>query len=694
LVGTDPVADRNTAEGLMPWSAVQLNPGVDTQKTLSANQAGVSQSQTIRYKEGMIQTLGGWQSFYGTLIGSTARDLHPWQDANGNDWLSIAATGQLSVINSGALQTITPQTVTTNPVPNFSISTANNLVTIVDANANASLFNTIYLNTPVAIGGWLLNGAYPINSVGGSTIYTILLSSVSNVTVNGSGILPVFSTSSGTASITVTLPNNGFQKITGLFEQFIAPTTVGTSLPLIVQGKYQIASIIDSTSFTINAITQASTTATATMNGGDAQIVYYVTLGPAAAGSGFGSGGFGSGGFGSGTAQAGVPGIPITTTDWTQDNWGEILISCPTNGPIYIWSPDFGFQNAQVITSAPFFNGGIFVSMPQQILVAWRSVQSTGVQDQLTVRWSNQGDYTNWAVTNQTTAGSFRIPTGSTIVAGLQCPQYALISTDIDVWTMTYVGGVVIFNFTRVGTGCGFLSSHACGILAGNPLWIGINNFYTIGSGGVTPLPCSVWDQVFQNLSVANQSKIRVAVNSAFNEVAWFYPSAATAGENDSYVKVHIEGNEYEWDYGTMTRTAWTDVSILGMPLGVDNFGQIWQHETGTTITGAGLPAFQTGYFTVAEGEEIPVIDFIIPDFIFGLRSASPTASINITFFGVNYPGDAPTIYGPYTVTSTTEFINCRIRNRLLSAFIQSNSSSEFWRIGCIRFRFGVSGRR
>jgi hypothetical protein len=219
------------------------------------------------------------------------------------------------------------------------------------------------------------------------------------------------------------------------------------------------------------------------------------------------------------------------------------------------------------------------------------------------------------------------------------------------------------------------------------------SNFYTM-SGGVVPLPCTVWDQVFQNLSVTNQSKVRVAVNSAFNEIAWFYPSAASTGENDSYVKVHIEGQEYEWDYGTLIRTAWTDVSILGMPIGVDTSGQIVQHETGTAITGAGLPSFQSGWWAISEGEDIPFIDLVIPDFIWGTRSGSPTASINITFYGVNYPGDTPTVYGPYTVTQATEYINVRIRNRLMSTFIQSNSSSEFWRLGRVRFRFAASGRR
>ncbi len=676
------------------WGAVQLVPGVDVQKTLSANQAGVSQSQLVRYKEGLIQTYGGWQNYISGTIASTIRDLHPWQDVNGNQHLGVAATRNLVVLTAGSQQDITPQTTTTNPAPRFSISSGSNLLTIVDGGANASIYNTIYLNTPISIGPYLVNGAYPIHSVGGSSIYTVVLPFVSTSTITSSGKLPVFSTSSGSQTVTGVLSNNAFTTTVGLFQQFIAPTTIGTSLPIIVQGKYQIASIIDSTSFTFNALTLASTTASATMNGGNAQIVYYVTLGPTVAGSGFGSGGFGSGGFGTGTASAGVAGTPITTTDWTTDNWGELFLACPKDGPIYAWSPNLGYTNAQVINQAPFFNGGIFISMPQQILVAYRSVQSTGVQNPLLIRWSNAGDYTNWTVSNQTTAGSFTFSSGSYLVGAIQCPQFGLVSSDIEVWTMTYVGGQVIFNFTKVGTGCGWISSHACGILSGNPFWMSNNNFFTLGSGGVAPLPCTVWDQVFQNLSSTYQAKVRVAVNSAFNEIAWFYPSANSTGENDSYVKVHIEGQEYEWDYGALSRTAWTDVSILGMPIGADSFGQIYQHEMGTAITGTGLPSFQTGYWSVTEGQDIPFIDFVIPDFIYGLRSASQNASVNITFFGVDYPGGPVTTYGPYTVTSSTQFINTRIRNRLLSALIQSNASSEFWRLGRIRFRFGQSGRR
>jgi hypothetical protein len=66
---------------------------------------------------------------------------------------------------------------------------------------------------------------------------------------------------------------------------------------------------------------------------------------------------------------------------------------------------------------------------------------------------------------------------------------------------------------------------------------------------------------------------------------------------------------------------------------------------------------------------------------------------MSITFFAADYPGDTPRSYGPYTVTQATQYINTRIRGRLMAAQITS-INNEFWRLGKIRFRFAISGRR
>jgi hypothetical protein len=177
-----------------------------------------------------------------------------WQGLTNNKYLAVSTTG--SSINGGALNVIvqgsnvdiSPQTQINNNPVNFSISSGSNLVTIVDANSSATPFTTIYLNTPVAIGNLLLSGGYQVNAALGSSQYTILSSVAASTTITSSGLVPLFTVSSGSALVTVTLSNNNYTTTTGLYQQFIAPTTLGG---ITIQGPYLIASIIDSTSFKI-----------------------------------------------------------------------------------------------------------------------------------------------------------------------------------------------------------------------------------------------------------------------------------------------------------------------------------------------------------------------------------------------------------------------------------------------------------
>lgn len=673
----------------MAFGVVALRPGVNTQKTLASNEAGVSVSNLIRYKDQLIQKYGGWDQYFSGTFSSTIREIHGWEGNGGAQFLAVGTTMELAVITLGSLSDITPQTRTSNPAPNFSVSSGSNIVTVVDPGSSVSTYDTVYFNTPVAVGPLLINGSYKVNTVGGSSSYTILSSNISSVAVVSSGVLPAFTTSSGSAIVDVTLPNNNFLSIAGLFYPFIAPTPVGG---LTIQGNYLISAIIDSTHFQIITATQASSAATASMNGGLAQIVYYVTIGPPPSAGGYGIGGYGLGGYGVGSPVAGGGGTPITATDWTMDNWGEILLACPTDGPVYAWSPDSGFTTAQVVTTAPFFNGGLFISMPQQILVLWRSTLSTGAEDNLIVRWSDAGDYTNFAVTSQTAAGSFHIPTGSMIKGGLQGSSQGYIWTDVDLWAMSYIGGDLTFNFTRIGSGCGLIGPHAAGVIAGNVFWCGTNNFFTTDANGVHPLPCTVWDFVFQNLDTNNVDRIRCAPNSTFNEISWFFPTVGGNGENNAYVKLNII--EGEWDYGLLARASWIDVTALGNPIGTDTT-TIYQHEIGFNNVNQPIDSvFESGYWSIAQGEELVVVDWFLPDMKFGTYSGSQTASVLVTFKVVDYPGDAPRVYGPFTFTNATQYLSPRFRGRFMAIRIESVDTNSFWRIGSCRYRYAISGRR
>ena len=684
----------------MPFGSVTLRPGIDVEKTATLNTAGISQSQLIRFRDSLIQKLGGWQKYYQFAVSGVPRELHPWEDLTGVEHLGYGTTTQLGVITSGSLVNITPQTLTTNPTPSFDTTMSSPNVIVHDPGiGTVTSYDAVFFNTPVSVDGIILSGLYAIVESTGAGQYEIVATSDGVAGVTGGGAVPVFTTVSGSAVVEVTLDNHG--RSSGDTISFPISTT-GNGVTIL--GVFTITNIVDTNNFDINVANQATSSGSFSMNAGDVQLVYYIGIGPAAVGSGYGLGGYGTGGYGTGTTSSAQTGSPITTTDWTSDNWGEIWLSCPANGGVYAFDPtSSGFSNtALLVATAPIFNSGIFVSMQQQILICYGSTDTENIgvqQDSLLVSWSTVGDFTTFTPLATNQAGSFRIPTGSKIIGGLAVANQDLIWTDIDLWAMTYLGPPLVYGFNKIGAGAGLISSHAATQLRGNVYWMGQSNFYGLTSNGVAVIPCPVWDFVFQNLNTAFQQNVRALPNTPFNEAGWAFPSNSSVnGENDSYVKFNILEPNGPWDYGpigSMPRSAWVDQTILGPPLGATPTGVIYQHETSPNADQQPLLAsFVTGYFFLSEGEDFVIVDQIIPDFIFGTFGGAQSANIQMTFNVVNFPGDTPTSYGPYIVTNTTEYISVRFRARQMSITVASSDLNSTWRIGRCRFRFATSGRR
>ena len=125
----------------------------------------------------------------------------------------------------------------------------------------------------------------------------------------------------------------------------------------MVDGTFQVLTVPSSSTFTISrSPTQATSSTSASMNGGNAELIYYINIGPAAVGTGFGIGG--SAREGSALASPCLrhrTGTPITATDWTTDNWGSILLACPANGGIRGRRMKVVTQNAGLVSGAPIF---------------------------------------------------------------------------------------------------------------------------------------------------------------------------------------------------------------------------------------------------------------------------------------------------------------------------------------------------
>lgn len=687
----------------MPFAMIRLKPGVNAELTPTLNEAGYQTSNLGRFRNGLFEKLGGWVAYYPYAVGGIPRALHAWIDLNETKYLGVGSTTILAAISNNQLANITPQVLTTNFAPNFSTTSGLPNITVDDSNiANVTTYDAVEFLTPVAVGGLVLSGLYPINLSLGVTTYRIVAAANASATVASGGSVPVFDTTSGSQIVTVTLPTHGLS-VGSRFNLPISTTVGGVTLV----GTYLVLTVPTANTFTIGAASLATSTTTVSMNSGQARISYHIALGPATTGSGYGIGTYGSGGYGTGTATGAQTGSQLTATDWTLDNWGEILLACPQGGGIYQWQPGGGIENAQMIAgnSAPAYNEGAFVSMQTQMLICYGSTNdlaendTAGIgldQDPLLVKWSAQGDYGNFTISTTSQAGSRRLSTGSKIVGGMSVSQQELLWTDLDLWAMSYLGSLQagVWGFTTIGKSCGLIGKHAAARLSSNVFWMGQSNFFVLAGSGVQPLPCPVWDIVFQNLNQAYRHKCVAWANTPFNEVWFFFPRESTgATEPDYYVKYNVA--EGEWDYGELARSAAIDQSIVGKPISSAPDGVVYEHEIGSDADGQAIvSSFTTGDAQLSEGQDIMFVDWVLPDMKWKrLTGSTQPASVELTFYSKYYPNDTPQVHGPFIMTETTPYINPRIRGRLISMRGESSDLGTWWRLGGLRVRMAPDGR-
>jgi hypothetical protein len=659
-----------------------------------------------------------------------------------------------TIINLGNINLLGPYDVTTTGQGFLTIDIPEILVPIskiVSDAASPDRNVTVYFSQPhpFAVGQTVYVGGVDdasfddIVTISAITLYTITYTQAGVVGAASSyggnvspkvvlgGLPPSFTTTGGSSTIIVGLQNHGYA-VGDTFNIPVATTISGVTL----SGLYTVSKVNTADQFEITASTPAAAGITVYENNAQIRVESFVSIVGADQGDNYvyGGGVYNEGVYSSGAVPAAATGTAITADDWSFDNWGSILIANPKDGAIYYWQPvGSAVENLSYIPNSPVYNTGSFVAMPQRQIIAYGSSFGT-IQDPLLVRWCDLEDFTVWQGTANNQAGSYRIPTGSRIVGALQGPQQGLLWTDLDLWSMQYIGQPFIYGFNKIGANAGLIAQKAAGQMGGVVYWMSQKQFFKFGGNGVEVIPCPVWDQVFQNFYPgvdANGNpytdRIRCAPNSQFNEITWFFPAHYTndidpetglalstlqrgTGEVNAYVKYNVALNQ--WDYGyqhpddpavLVGRTAWIDQSILGPPIaaaantsvaGQSGGFYIYQHETSNDADGVAMPSgFTTGYAAISEGDNMVFIDQVWPDMKWGFVDEPKTATVNITFYVTNYPGDTPIQYGPYPVTQQTQYLSVRMRGRLVAISASSTDLGSFWRIGALRYRFQPDGK-
>src|SRR5260370_10139255 len=184
---------------------VRIIAGFNSTKTATLNQAGIPDGAFVRYKDGLIEKLGGWAKFYPFSIGPVRRAVLAWGDLGLKIRLAIGAAAGLKLITAGALADITPQWTINNSPPDFSTVSGSPAVTVIDLNiSNPSINDFVFLSERVGVGGLILSGIYAIQSVLSSTSYTISAASNATGTRTSSAITAASWAATGGGQVTFT----------------------------------------------------------------------------------------------------------------------------------------------------------------------------------------------------------------------------------------------------------------------------------------------------------------------------------------------------------------------------------------------------------------------------------------------------------------------------------------------------------
>jgi hypothetical protein len=646
----------------MPLQKIQFKPGFNKQQTATGAEGQWIDGDNIRFRYGEPQKIGGFQQLVADTIAGPVRDQHTWTALDGKKYAALGSAKILAIYYEQDIFDITPvQTAVTGC--NYTSTTGSAIVTITKA------------------GHGLSTGDYLIFSA-------------------------------------ATTPG--------------APTTSYTSASFTTN-TFEVRSVPTSSTFTLTMPT--SETGSGVTTGGTLSFQAYETIGPVAQSPAYGWG-TATWGFETWGTERSVTSVTLAPGSWSLDNYGQILVATIKNGKTFTWDPSVAGRlstRATVVANAPTASICSVVSDRDRHLFLFGTETTIGdpsTQDPMLIRFSNQEDINTWNPTVTNTAGTFRLDTGNEIIGALQGKDYILVLTDQAAYTIQFVGPPFTFSIRQVGTNCGCIGQHAMVYAQGAVFWMGFGGGFFAFDGTVKQLPSLVEDFVFtsigDNLGINyDASQITYAYhNSLYNEVGWNYAKAGSTQVDRNVVYNFVENT---WSVGTLARTTYNDAVTFDLPYatqynrtgtptfptinGVTNtYGssKYWAQETGVNEVDANGNAtaiaayIKSGDYDISEqglggdGQLIMRVKRFIPDF------KSLEGNVKITLFFRDYPSNnestpsttPPLITGPFTITSSTDKVDTRVRGRQVSLKIENDALNETWRYGTLRLDIEAGGRR
>ena len=572
---------------------IKFAPGIDKQDTAVGAEGRWVDSDNVRFRYGLPEKVGGWQSLLTDTLVGIARKQHAFVDQDGNRYVAIGTDKFLIIYFEGQFFDISPlATAISGATFTFNGTTSVTLTT--SAAHNISVGDIIRLTGTTLPGGTtgvttatFDDTNFQVLSVPTSTTLTIQAatagsaSSGGSVTINpfevvgpaaqsygyGYGVGNYGGTITGAAQSTLdgalaadTNGNNGSATQIRLASTTGFPSGGGT----IAVGNELI---------TYTGVAGAELTGISRAQKGTSSAIHSdgATVTNATEFTGWGD-----------AVDAGT--ITLEPGLWSLSNFGDVLVATIGNGKTFTWDSSIaarlstrastttsGFQT----TNNPTATRTTLISPTTRHLIHFGTETTIGnptTQDDMFIRFSEDENINAYVPEATNTAGTQRIQDGTKIVGALVAKENILVWTDNALYTMKFVGAPFTFGFEQVGTNCGLIGKNAAIEIDGVAYWMGNNGFFSF-DGTVNTLPCSVEDYVYDDVDTTKGQQVNAGINNLFTEVTWWYPSSGSEFNNRYVVYNYGQNNAQlpmgNWYTGTNTnsiRTTWIDSLVYPKP--------------------------------------------------------------------------------------------------------------------------------
>jgi len=717
----------------VPLQKLQLKPGVNRESTTLANEGTWFEMDKVRFRSGYPEKLGGWARDTGTQETGLApptgsfwgvcRALWNWVTLASYNLMGLGTNLKYYIQQSagGEFYDVTPIR-DTNVVAANAFTTTNGSTTVIVNDPGYGAGNGDFV-TISGVGGAVngipasaLNKEFRVTYIDSSTYSIVVASPATSSGTTGAATFAyqigigqeIFTTLTGwgaggyggTVTITATTTLNGALNDSATTITVVSTTGFAASGAIGIGGEYITYSGVTATTFT--GCTRGVGSTAVAHNSGDVVNQY---------------------GNATGWGQSATSGVTVQLRLWSQTNFGEDLVINPRGGALYLWKVNANplIYDRAVLLSAtspapyttdsgcPTISNSVTVSDASRFVISFGcNDYGSAILDPLLVRWSDQEDYATWtpAATNQ--AGSYRLSTGSTIVAHQQTRQEILVWTDAAIYSMQYLGAPFVWGFQILGSNISIAGPNATATAANITYWMGLDKFYMY-SGRVETLYCPLRQYIFGDINLLQQYQFVAGTNEAYNEIWWFYCSA-----NSTVIDRYVIYNHLEriWSYGNLGRTAWLDTPLRDFPSATTYGNQLVYHESGvddgTTNPPSPISAYiQSADFNIGDGHNYGFAWRMIPDITF---DGSYVNNPQVTFTlrprqnpGANYStADTPTVTSTqnyqaqrnYTVQQFTEIVYTRIRGRQMAFKVSSDGLGVNWQLGVPAIDIRPDGRR